>query len=290
MKPLLSSSTNNIAVSSSSTPAHSPRGGGFRYQAILAVAIVLMGAISSYASNNLVTNGNFESGTTGFTSNYTQGGNPLDADHWEVVQSANWTHFAWVDAPDHTIGDWVDKTGHYFVANGSPTPGQAVWQSSTPLNINQQSTTYRFEAYVTSVYDVSTDEGGLHGDNGPYLTFQVGDGTNWYDMGTSGTFLGTNAGDWKLIYFDAQFGQTGSYYVRLMNAQYVGGGNDLGVDDIYYGLLNDAPTSGTIPPGGFVTINGQGVVPEPSTYALLCISLGVVGFARKKMTKTAVEA
>jgi PEP-CTERM motif len=30
---------------------------------------------------------------------------------------------------------------------------------------------------------------------------------------------------------------------------------------------------------------GVGVVPEPSTYALLCISLGVVGFARKKMGK-----
>ena len=30
---------------------------------------------------------------------------------------------------------------------------------------------------------------------------------------------------------------------------------------------------------------GTPVVPEPSTYALLCISLGVVGFARKKMRK-----
>ena len=29
----------------------------------------------------------------------------------------------------------------------------------------------------------------------------------------------------------------------------------------------------------------QAAVPEPSTYALLCISLGVVGFARKKMVK-----
>ena len=29
-------------------------------------------------------------------------------------------------------------------------------------------------------------------------------------------------------------------------------------------------------------------VPEPSTYALLCISLGVVGFVRKKMVKSKV--
>jgi PEP-CTERM motif len=33
---------------------------------------------------------------------------------------------------------------------------------------------------------------------------------------------------------------------------------------------------------------GVGIVPEPSTYALLCISLGVVGFARKKMGKREV--
>ncbi len=35
---------------------------------------------------------------------------------------------------------------------------------------------------------------------------------------------------------------------------------------------------------------GSTAVPEPSTYALLCISMGVVGFARKKMTKTAIKA
>ena len=33
------------------------------------------------------------------------------------------------------------------------------------------------------------------------------------------------------------------------------------------------------------TQNGAAAVPEPSTYALLCISLGVVGYARRKMVK-----
>ena len=31
-------------------------------------------------------------------------------------------------------------------------------------------------------------------------------------------------------------------------------------------------------------------VPEPSTYALLCISLGVMGYARKRMTKNEVQS
>ena len=32
-----------------------------------------------------------------------------------------------------------------------------------------------------------------------------------------------------------------------------------------------------------ITFYTPSAVPEPSTYALLCISLGVVGFARKKL-------
>jgi hypothetical protein len=34
------------------------------------------------------------------------------------------------------------------------------------------------------------------------------------------------------------------------------------------------------------TFSGVSAVPEPSTYALLCISLGVVGYARRKMVKS----
>ena len=34
-------------------------------------------------------------------------------------------------------------------------------------------------------------------------------------------------------------------------------------------------------------LDGTSAVPEPSTYALLCISLGVVGYARKRMNRTA---
>ncbi len=39
------------------------------------------------------------------------------------------------------------------------------------------------------------------------------------------------------------------------------------------------------PPSNAVISVGATAVPEPSTYALLCISLGVVGYARKRMVK-----
>ena len=37
--------------------------------------------------------------------------------------------------------------------------------------------------------------------------------------------------------------------------------------------------------GGTFTLYQPSAVPEPSTYALLCISLGVVGYARKRMVR-----
>jgi hypothetical protein len=43
-------------------------------------------------------------------------------------------------------------------------------------------------------------------------------------------------------------------------------------------------TAGTATPTAEIT--NASAVPEPSTYALLCISLGVVGFVRKKMVKS----
>ena len=45
------------------------------------------------------------------------------------------------------------------------------------------------------------------------------------------------------------------------------------------------PDNVTINPPSDTGGGGANAVPEPSTYALLCISLGVVGYARKRMGK-----
>ena len=61
-------------------------------------------------------------------------------------------------------------------------------------------------------------------------------------------------------------------------AQGLGVSTDNGASFTYYGNVI----------GGLnmqLSTGGSAAVPEPSTYALLCISLGVVGYARKKMMK-----
>jgi hypothetical protein len=56
----------------------------------------------------------------------------------------------------------------------------------------------------------------------------------------------------------------------------------------YWSTDMNAPSNNGTPGGYLMDIST--IVPEPSTYALLCLSLGVVGYTRKKMTKAVVEA
>src|SRR5688572_15993709 len=108
-----------------------------------AVAFLLTGAAS--AAPNLVTNGDFEAGNTGFTSDYTY----FPADGWapEIYTVGSnpiaW-HPLWVSVGDHTTG-----AGQMFLANGATTLGQTVWQSGL-INIASD-TDYFFEAFVMSV-------------------------------------------------------------------------------------------------------------------------------------------
>lgn len=191
-----------------------------------------------------------------------------------MATSAYSIHSAWVNAGDHTAAGSL-----YFIANGSSDTSKTVWQSSAPIVITQADTAYRFEAWITSVYDVS-----LSGP-GPQLTFQVGNGTDWFDMGISETFsVGYTPGAWRLSCYDGIFSSTGSYYVRLMNSQNAAFGNDFGIDDIYFGLSAEAPSIGTNP---VVEASGVAIapIPEPASAALLFGGLFLLSLIRRFYSK-----
>ena len=86
------------------------------------------------ASANLIINGNFQSGNTGFESQYdykdpdTVGGlgqPALDATQYTVAPTAFSVHPAWSNTADHTTGNAT--TGLYFIAT-RPTP-PIVWRA-----------------------------------------------------------------------------------------------------------------------------------------------------------------
>lgn len=205
---------------------------------------------------NLITNGDFSSGNTGFSSDYTSQASNVPEGTYSVVAQARDAHSAWTAAFDHTAGD---ASGKYFVGNGSSNTALAPWKTSTAVTVTQADTAYRFEAYISTLFMVS-------GNNGPILKFQIGDGTTWVDMGTTTNFVnGAAVGQWNLAFADGKFNQAGNYLIRLVNSQTAAGGNDFGLDDIYFGLRTSAPSVGSNPGSDNPqTFNTSGINSAPS--------------------------
>ena len=227
-------------------------------------------------AQNLILNGNFSSGNTGFSSQYsyvTGSGSANPEGVYSVVTKANDVHPAWGNYFDRTSGN---SSGRYFVANASSDITKTVWQSNL-LNVSQANTPYRFEAYLMAIYPLEN--------NYPSLSFEIGNGTTWTTMGTTATL--NSRGNWTFTYVDGVFGGSGDFYVRLKNSNAAAGGNDLGLDDIYFGLRSAAPSSGTTPgvSSGSLTTFTPSAVPEPSALSLLVVGMGGVIALRRLRRK-----
>ena len=74
------------------------------------------------------------------------------------------------------------------------------------------------------------------------------------------------------IFGDAPYNQTSSGYIHFTY-------------DVYNG---DPFGAGNQVDSGFFDVNAAVSTPEPSTYALLCLSLGVVGYVRRRVTRNEV--
>ena len=193
-------------------------------------------------AGNQITNGDFQSDVynTGFTTSYSYRNfdiyGQLSESSYAIVERSYDVHGLWTTAFDHTYGT---SAGLYFVANGSGYSTDVVWQSTSPITV-QAGVAYRFEAYLMSLIGASDIDA-----NYPKVKFQLGDGSTWVDLGTTNvSWEADEAGIWHIIFADGQFSNAGTYYIRLMNMQTnMSGYNDLGVDDIYFGLRGAAPSS-----------------------------------------------
>ncbi len=100
------------------------------------------------AGNNLVANGDFSNGNTGFTSDYiyaTNGGptGMLPDGYYGVTNNPANLHSLWPPMGDHTTGN-----GQMMCVNGSQTPNTNVWCQTVSV---QPNTTYNFSAFVATI-------------------------------------------------------------------------------------------------------------------------------------------
>ena len=237
------------------------------------------------SSNNLITNGNFAAGYTGFQSDYQQW-----MPWWPAAMDAGYYSLS-TDLSQHSgIYGWSFQNGHngfsgyngsqyYLFANGATDTTQSPWYEtlttpSVALTTDANAPVYyRFEAMVAN-----TDPAGWAP---PSLSFEINlNGSGWNQL-TLSPDLSVNYDTWTLVYADGYFTNTPtSVGLRLRNASDQAAGNDFAVDNLYFGLSTNTPSylagrTNILSTGDLSAPISLGAVPEPSTYALF--GLGALG-------------
>ncbi len=165
---------------------------------------------------NLVTNGDFSLGNTGFSTGHVYGtggswGLLSSAGQYAISTNANLTHNNFPSCADHTSG-----TGNYMIVNGSSVANLSVWCQTITVLPN---TTYYFSAWITSVVSSSP----------AVLSFTV----NNVSLGANHNVSSTTC-NWQNYFQTWNSGTATSATICITNQNTAGGGNDFGLDDISF--------------------------------------------------------
>lgn len=221
---------------------------------ILICGLALVAPLAVQA--NLITNGDFSLGNSGFTTSYTYvagAGTPTfgaptgsGVDLWNEGRYTvtNTQPLAW----HHLWRNNIDLTGHgyYMLFNGSTSSaGSTAWsQVIAPQLVNGQ--TYRLSFDLVTVYGQDL--------NPANLNIKIGTAS------VGSVIAPTGAQQWKNVFLEFTYDSSWGSSANILNIQTAASGNDFGIDNL------------SLTP-----------VPEPFTMALG--AMGVAAFLRKRIAK-----
>jgi gliding motility-associated-like protein len=191
-----------------------------------------------WADSNIVMNGNFELGNTGFTSSYVYGTGSSGLwpeGTYSVVNYAYQVHPNFPQTYDHTFGT---TTGHYMAVNGSGVANTVVWSQNLSVTPN---TDYIFYTWVLTL--VGTTPAEL-----AQLQFSI----NGTLVGNVFSAPSSNAVGWQQFYTIWNSGSSATATITIVNQNIATGSNDFGLDDIYFAPI--------VPDSDSVTVLIQGAV------------------------------
>lgn len=172
-------------------------------------------------NGNIITNGDFESGATGFNTDYNtaSGGSygPLTNEgEYMVSTSPSLTHNDFLNCGDHTTG-----TGNMLIVNGSSVPNSNVWCQT--INNITPNTDYAFSCWAMNV---------LNSTNISNLQFFI----NGVQIGS--VFNTSSTGCvWQQFTDIWNSGAATTATLCITNQNTSVGGNDFAIDDIVFGPL-----------------------------------------------------
>ncbi|MDR3680358.1 MAG: T9SS type A sorting domain-containing protein [Flavipsychrobacter sp.] len=174
--------------------------------------------VTSLVPGNLVTNGNFTAGNTGFTSAYTFVTNSATAlepaGYYAIVNNPHSDHPTGASFGDHTSG-----TGNMMAINGASSPVN-VWSQTITVSAN---TNYAFSAWFSNWSSITT--------NLPLLQFTI----NGVALGTGSFSIPGAQGLWSQYYATWNSGSySGPVTINIFDSQTAANGNDFAIDDISF--------------------------------------------------------
>jgi hypothetical protein len=178
---------------------------------------------TAYASgaNNLVVNGDFDGGNTGFTSQYTynaQNSGLGGADSYSVGTNPALFNGAWPTMKPHS------PATEMLIANGSTTANTKVWSQTVQVEANS---TYVFSLWAASLYPTPA-----------VIDFVV----NGVSIGSRSA--PTTLARWKELQATWNSGSATSATITVIDSDLSYGGNDFALDDIAF---SGASSNGVAP-------------------------------------------
>ncbi len=169
-------------------------------------ALILLILISYSYAANLVVNGSFESGNTGFSSAYAYQSNLYPAGTYYVGSNPQAYHSSFWPIS-------AKEGSNMMILNGASTANQSVWsQSGIAVTPN---TTYFFSTWLASVT----------GSEAANLRFSI-------NGSIIGSLTASLDGAWKQFYTTWNSGSSTTANLALVNMNTASGGNDFALDSI----------------------------------------------------------
>ncbi len=219
-------------------------GGPRPFTAICRFGFFAAAFLTHGAAQNLVINGNFENGNSGFTTQYSFGNvsNPGTYDIGTSPSSAPGAYGDWCNCGDHTTG-----TGMMLIANGATFASWPVWEQVVHVSPNKN---YRFSYWGA---EVDRNSNSL-----PRLALKI----NGRPIGSSIFQKNSpdNGGQWQNFSFTWNSGPSRTADLALYDLNADATWNDFAIDDISFTAAgSQGAATGRSSPAS--TASGSGPIP-----------------------------
>jgi hypothetical protein len=165
-------------------------------------------------NKNLITNGNFSLGNSGFSTDYVYCNStnclfPLADNGYSIANDASTKHNSFV-GKDHT-----DGKGMFMIVNGAK-PTFTVWKQSVNVSMN---TIYNFDCWICTLYPQNIAD----------IIVKV----NGIQLGTEFS-APPSVGQWVKMSNNWNSGSSTSATIEIIGTKNIANGNDFGLDDISF--------------------------------------------------------